>query len=32
MALWYNLWSFWNIFPHFGILYQGKSGNPGSCL
>jgi hypothetical protein len=19
----------WYIFPHFGILYQGKSGNPG---
>jgi hypothetical protein len=20
----------WYIFPHFGILYQGKSGNPAS--
>jgi hypothetical protein len=27
LALWYILWSF-GIFPRFGTLYQGKSGNP----
>jgi hypothetical protein len=33
-AIWYILGSFgklvviWYIFPHFGILYQEKSGNP----
>jgi hypothetical protein len=29
----YILWQcVWYIFPHFGILYQEKSGNPGSRL
>jgi hypothetical protein len=34
MALWCILWPFgylvviWYIFPRFGILRQGKSGNP----
>jgi hypothetical protein len=28
MVIWYNLWSFWYIFPCFGMMYQGKSGNP----
>jgi hypothetical protein len=23
---------FWHIFPRFGILYQEKSGNPGSAV
>jgi hypothetical protein len=33
MAIWYILWPLcnvvviWYIFPHFGILCQGKSGN-----
>jgi hypothetical protein len=33
-ANWYIVWAFGNflvicyIFPHFGILYQEKSGNP----
>jgi hypothetical protein len=35
-AFWYMLWSFatfvvvWFIFPHFGMLYREKSGNPAS--
>jgi hypothetical protein len=35
-AIWYILWPFdnlvaiWYIFPHFGILYKEKSGNPDS--
>jgi hypothetical protein len=29
MVVWYILWSFWHIFPPFGMLYQEKSGNPG---
>jgi hypothetical protein len=34
-AIWYMLWQFgnvvviWNVFPHFGFLFQEKSGNPG---
>jgi hypothetical protein len=28
IAIWYILWSFWYIFPRFGILYTEKSGNP----
>jgi hypothetical protein len=28
MPFWYILWSVWNIFSHFGLLYQEKSGNP----
>jgi hypothetical protein len=34
-AIGYILWAFgnllviWYIFPHFGVLYQEKSGNPG---
>jgi hypothetical protein len=32
MATWYILWSFWYIFPRFGILYQEKSGNPAGSL
>jgi hypothetical protein len=24
----YILWSFWYIFPRFGMLYHEKSGNP----
>jgi hypothetical protein len=34
MAIWYSLWPFgnvvviWYIFPRFGILCHGKSGNP----
>jgi hypothetical protein len=31
-AIWYILWIFLAIsyiFPHFGMLYQEKSGNPG---
>jgi hypothetical protein len=26
------LWSFWYIFPRFGILYRDKSGNPGQYI
>jgi hypothetical protein len=35
LAIWNILWAFgtfceiWDIFPHFGILCQEKSGNPG---
>jgi hypothetical protein len=30
VAIWYILWSFGTIFSRFGMLYQEKSGNPGS--
>jgi hypothetical protein len=29
MAMWYTSWSFWYIFPVFGMLWREKSGNPG---
>jgi hypothetical protein len=28
MAVWYILWTFGVRFPHFGIFYRRKSGNP----
>jgi hypothetical protein len=28
LPLGYFLWPVWCIFPHFGLLYQYKSGNP----
>jgi hypothetical protein len=30
MAIWYILWLFGNFFPHFGMLHQEISGNPGT--
>jgi hypothetical protein len=27
----YNLWSLGKFFPHFGMVHQEKSGNPGSA-
>jgi hypothetical protein len=32
MAIWYILYSFSTFFSGFGIMYQEKSGNPGSTF
>jgi hypothetical protein len=32
MAIWYSFGSIWYIFPHFGILYHEKSGNPAAYV